>query len=75
MNVGILSWMIDRKRTGVNNYLYNLLKNMVKNGKADKIALIHYQRSNDPIYSQVKNDIIIPEKPLKLTSILGIPRD
>ncbi len=74
MNVGILSWMIDRKRTGVNNYLYNLLKSMVKNGKSDKISLIHYQRSNDPIYSQVKNDIIIPDMPLKLTSILGIPR-
>lgn len=73
MNVGILSWMIDRKRTGVNNYLYNLIKNMIINGKADEISLIHYERSDDPIYSQV-NDIIIPEKPLKLTSALGIPQ-
>ena len=45
MNVGILSWMIDRKRTGVNNYLYNLIKNMIKNGKGDEISLIHYERS------------------------------
>jgi glycosyltransferase involved in cell wall biosynthesis len=73
MNVGILSWMIDRKRTGVNNYLYNLIRNMIKNGKADEISLIHYKRSDDPIYSQVK-DIIIPEMPLKLTSAIGIPQ-
>jgi glycosyltransferase involved in cell wall biosynthesis len=73
MNVGILSWMIDRKRTGVNNYLYNLIKNMIVNGKADEISLIHYEKSDDPIYSKV-NDIIIPEKPLKLTSALGIPQ-
>jgi len=73
MNVGILSWMIDKKRTGVNNYLYNLIKNMINNGKADEISLIHYERSDDPIYSQV-NDIIIPEKPLKLTSAIGIPQ-
>jgi len=73
MNVGILSWMIDKKRTGVNNYLYNLIKNMIVNGKADEISLIHYEKSDDPIYSKV-NDIIIPEKPLKLTSALGIPQ-
>ena len=73
MNVGILSWMIDRKRTGVNNYLYNLIKNMINNGKANEISLIHYERSDDPIYSQV-NDIIIPEIPLKLTSAIGIPQ-
>ena len=73
MNVGILSWMIDKKKTGVNNYLYNLIKNMINNGKADEISLIHYERSDDPIYSQV-NDIIIPEKPLKLTSAIGIPQ-
>ena len=45
MNVGILSWMIDRKRTGVNNYLYNLIKNIIKNGKANEISLIHYEES------------------------------
>ncbi len=73
MNVGILSWMIDRKRTGVNNYLYNLIKNMIKNGKANEISLIHYKRSDDSIYSKV-NDIIIPEMPLKLTSAIGIPQ-
>ena len=72
MNVGILSWILDRKRTGVNNYLYNLIKNMIKDGKGDEISLIHYQKSSDSIYSQVK-DIIIPEMPLKLTSALGIP--
>ena len=74
MNVGILSWMLDRKRTGVNNYLYNLIRNMIKNGKGNEISLIHYQRSSDTIYSQVKNDIIIPDIPFKLTSALGIPR-
>jgi glycosyltransferase involved in cell wall biosynthesis len=73
MNVGILSWMIDRKKTGVNNYLYNLIWNMIKNGKSDEISLIHFKRSDDSIYNQV-NDIIIPEMPLKLTSPIGIPR-
>ena len=74
MNVGILSWILDRKRTGVNNYLYNLIRNMIKDGKGDEISLIHYQKSSDSIYSQVREDIIIPDMPFKLTSALGIPR-
>jgi glycosyltransferase involved in cell wall biosynthesis len=74
MNVGILSWMLDRKRTGVNNYLYNLIRNMIKNGKGSEISLIHYERSSNSIYTQVKADIIIPDMPFKLTSALGIPR-
>lgn len=73
MNVGILSWMLDRKRTGVNNYLYNLIKNMVKNGKGNEIFLFHYKKSDDPLYSHV-NDVIIPEMPFKLTSTIGLPK-
>ena len=73
MNVGILTWIIDRKRKGVDNYIYNLIKNMIKIGKSDKISLIHYQKTDDPIYSRV-NDIIIPKMPLKLTNPIGIPR-
>ncbi|MFY9637852.1 MAG: glycosyltransferase family 1 protein [Methanobacterium sp.] len=73
MNVGILSWIIDRKRKGVDNYIYNLIKNMIKMGKSDQISLIHYKKTNDPIYSKV-NDIIIPKMPLKLTNPIGIPR-
>ena len=72
MNVGILSWIIDRKRTGVDNYIYNLVKNMIQIGKAEEISLIHYKKTDDPIYSQV-NDIIIPKMPLKLTNTFGIP--
>ncbi len=36
MNVGILSWIIDRKRKGVDNYIYNLIKNMIKMGNQMK---------------------------------------
>ena len=73
MNVGILSWIIDRERKGVDNYIYNLIKNMIKIGKSDEISLIHYRKTEDPIYSQV-NEIIIPKMPLKLTNPIGIPR-
>ncbi len=73
MNVGILSWIIDRQRTGVDNYLYDLLENMIKMGKSKEISLIHYKKIEDPVYTRT-NDIIIPKMPLKLTNIIGMPK-
>ncbi|MCE7699702.1 MAG: glycosyltransferase, partial [Methanobacterium paludis] len=73
MNVGILSWIIDRQRTGVDNYLYDLLENMIKMGKSKEISLIHYKKTEDPIYAKTK-DVIIPKIPLKLTNIIGMPK-
>lgn len=72
MNVGIFSFINDMKRTGVDNYIYNIIENMIKIGKANEISLIHYRKSEDPIYNHV-NDIIIPEIPLKLTYPINIP--
>ena len=71
MKVGILSWIIDRPRTGIDNYLYNILQNMVKTENSEKISLIHYKRTEDPIYSKT-NDIII-KKMSFLTNLLSMP--
>lgn len=72
MNVGILSWIIDRQRTGVDNYLYGTLEEMIKQGKSESITLIHHKKSDDPVYQHCK-DVLIPHIPLKLTCYLGMP--
>lgn len=58
MNIAILSWILDIQRTGINNYLYNLVMAMIEDGKSRDISLIHFQKSNDDIYKEV-NDVII----------------
>lgn len=71
MNMGIFSFIVDDKRTGVDNYIYNLIENMIKIGKANEISLIHYE-SDDALYENI-NDIIIPKIPLKLSYPVNIP--
>ena len=75
MDIGILSWIIDTglQRTGVPNYLYNLLINLIEMGKSDEISLLHYKNSSDPVYTHI-NDIVIPKSVLKLTNVWGFPR-
>lgn len=72
VNVGILSWIIDRQRTGVDNYLYYLLKTMIKMGKFREMFLIHHIKTNDYVY-EAANDIIIPKVPSRLTYPIGLP--
>ena len=72
MNLGILSWIIDSQRTGVYNYLYYLLKNMIEMGKSHEMFLIHDKKTNDPLY-KAANDVIIPKIPFKLTYAIGLP--
>jgi hypothetical protein len=72
MNVGILSWIIDRQRTGVDKSLYGTLEEMIKQGKSQKITLIHHKKDDDPVYQQCK-EILIPHIPLNLTCYLGMP--
>ena len=73
MKIGLLSWIIDRKRTGVDNYLYNLINSFIKEGKSQHMSLIHYNKTSDPVYTKV-HDVIIPTfGPSKFTKIFGMP--
>lgn len=62
MRIGLLSWILDRKRTGIDNYLYNLLNQMINDKKGD-FFLFHFKTSDDPIYKKV-NEVIIPTLPI-----------
>ncbi len=73
MKIGILSWILDRQRTGINNYLYNIVEEMVKCGKGQDITLFHYKKSNDIIYSKI-NDSIVPTLPLRFNMPIGLTR-
>jgi glycosyltransferase involved in cell wall biosynthesis len=73
MKLGILSWILDRQRTGIDNYLYSIILEMIEAGHANEISLIHYKKTDDLIYEQV-NDIIIPSLPFKLTTPLGMAK-
>jgi glycosyltransferase involved in cell wall biosynthesis len=72
MNIGFISWILDRQRTGIDNYLYNLITNMVKNGKSNEISLIHYKKTEDPIY-EATNEILLPDLPKILKYSLALP--
>lgn len=73
MRLGILSWILDRQRTGIDNYLYNIIEEMIAIGKAENISLIHYKKSDDDIYSKV-NDIIVPTLPSKFNVPIGMAK-
>jgi glycosyltransferase involved in cell wall biosynthesis len=73
MKVGIISCFVDRQRTGIGNYTYDLIKNLIKIGKADNLYLIHYKRSKDEIYIKTHDLIIpIPEILLHIPKIPGL---
>ena len=72
MKVGILSWIIDDKRkTGIGNYTYELIKNLIKMDKAKNLYLIHYRNSQDEIYARA-HDVVIPKVKF-LNDIYTIP--
>jgi glycosyltransferase involved in cell wall biosynthesis len=73
MKIGLLSWILDRQRTGIDNYLYNIVEEMIKCGKAEDISLIHYKKSDDKIYTKI-NDIIVKTLPLKYNMPYGLPK-
>ncbi len=54
--IGIYSWVIDRNKTGIGIYTYELVKQLLK--FKDNIYLIHYFKYNDKIYHG-SNEIII----------------
>lgn len=72
MNVGVFSWIIDRQRTGVDNYLYYLIQTMITDGKGDQLSLIHCKESDDKIYDET-NEIMIPNLPKRLREMIGLP--
>ncbi len=73
MNIGMLSWILDIQRTGINNYLYNIVTAMVEADKSRNISLIHYQKSDDVIYQKV-NDVVINSFPHNIANPLSLSR-
>jgi len=73
MRIGLLSWILDRQRTGIDTYLYNIVQEMIKAGNAKEISLIHYKKSDDEIYSKV-NDVTINSLPLNLINPINLSR-
>ncbi len=73
MKVGLLSWILDRQRTGIDNYLYNIVEEMIKCDKGKNISLIHYKKSDDEIYTKI-NNIIVPTLHSRFNLPLGLPK-
>lgn len=73
MKIGILSWILDRQRTGIDNYLYNIILEMIKDDKSKYIYLFHFKKSNDTIYNKT-NEVIVPTLPLKFNFPIGFKK-
>jgi glycosyltransferase involved in cell wall biosynthesis len=71
MRVGLISYPIDyEQRTGIGNYTYYLVKNLIEIGKADNLYLIHYRKFNEEVYSKAHEKIIsVPEFLLHIPKI------
>ena len=73
MKLGILSWILDRRRTGIDNYLYSIVNEMIKEGNNEEISLIHFKKSDDEIYTKV-NDVIIGSLPFNLINPINLSK-
>ncbi len=73
MKVGLLSWILDRQRTGIDIYLYNIIEEMIKAGHAEEISLIHFKKNDDDIYKTV-NDVIIGSLPFNLINPINLSK-
>ncbi|MGC8913905.1 MAG: hypothetical protein ACP5LE_08315 [Thermoplasmata archaeon] len=63
MDVGIISQLMDlTQKTGLGYYTYNLIKNLIKLGKANNLYLIHCKRCQNEVYTKT-HDIFIPKIP------------
>ncbi len=56
MNIGLITYPIERSPAGVGTYTYHLVKNILKIDLENKYYLLHYQPNPDSIYS--KNEIL-----------------
>ena len=58
MKVGISTEHIDTKMTGIGNYAYNLIENILKIDKSNDYFLVHYKKNKNEIYNKAENCII-----------------
>lgn len=73
MKIAFLSWILDRERTGIDNYLYNIIMEMIKSDNSRDISLIHYQKSDSIIYKKV-NDVIIDSLPYSIENPISLAK-
>jgi len=62
----------DNLKGGVETYARNLLESFTKLGTIDQVCTIHYPQNTGDFYDD-KNEVVVPEYPLNLSKILGIP--
>jgi len=73
MKIGILSWILDRERTGIDNYLYNIVREMIIKDKSRDITLIHYRKTDNPLYQMV-NEVVIGSLPGNMENPVSLSR-
>jgi glycosyltransferase involved in cell wall biosynthesis len=64
--IGIITRPIDQKTSGSCNYQRQLLNALLDSDHGFDITLIHYQKSNDPVYTRPEiTERIIPRDPIR----------
>jgi len=56
MNIGLITYPIEKSPAGVGTYTYNLVRNILDIDSDNNYFLLHYEQNTDPIYS--KNEIL-----------------
>jgi glycosyltransferase involved in cell wall biosynthesis len=56
MNIGLITYPIEKSPAGVGTYTYNLVKNILNVDSDNNYYLLHYEKNPDPIYSE--NEIL-----------------
>jgi glycosyltransferase involved in cell wall biosynthesis len=68
--IGVFSKQLDNWTSGSGHHLHEMMKHILELNTKLRFVFIHYETSDNPIYKQVDEEILIPRNPLRAAAIL-----
>ncbi|MCK5200814.1 MAG: glycosyltransferase family 1 protein, partial [Spirochaetales bacterium] len=68
--IGVFTKQLDNWTSGSGHHLNEMMKHILAINTKLRFVFIHYKPSENPIYQQVDEEIIIPRNPLKAAAVL-----
>lgn len=74
LRAGMMTWGADQPRTGIPNYIYQLVSAMKTQGHGAELYLYHWDRASEDSMYQGTHEIALHRSPAKLGYIWALPR-
>jgi len=68
--IGVFTKQLDNWTSGSGHHLNEMMKHILAMNTKLHFVFIHYKPSNNPIYKQIDEEIIIPRNPFKAAAVL-----